>query len=1036
MQAGIADSCAQALRWDVRVRVPAVCATRGIRLRKSLARQQRTFCLAALLGLLLPGIATSASTKPFAAGGATPSTIVKPGPVLVPPAAATGAQGAAGAPIGDASGIARLEEIPNLDEPQIRLFIEDIAVELSLVKGYRKIIGGTLKLPPVPENVAGVLTLVRHTEPGTHIDVIRLGYMIIARRLPRLWIYGTSGAGQTQMRANPDSTAEGLNPLLAKLYQARSKLLNQMPVARLQPQVIKLSYTDADGALVALRAMGFSAITEDVGLPVDTSYKGNDVAWLADVASVAAAAPKVSIAPRAGETADSGKPPSPFGAAAPANPGGSPFGGSPFGGSPGGSPFDGSPGGSPFGGSPGGSPFGGSPGGSPVGGSPGGSPFGGGPGGGGAPLAAKRFLNVPTAVNYDQLPLIMKMPTPPPQETGLVGVEAPQATQNSLGLTQTPAGAASLGSTNAGGTQQLLLLYDPHNVEQFAKVRRVINELIDKPARQVFVEGLVLEISRQGIQELGIQWQTNSSTSSLQLGVLTQLTPGTGQSALSFMRNPAGGFNPAGFLATVKALVDRNLAEVLSRPSVLTLDNRQATIRVGKDIPIATSKDAGTGSAGGRVSLSFNYLPTGIQLNVRPRVNEAGTEISMLVDATVSSTVPGEDLRVVDPTNGSLLASAPTISQRRVQTYARIVNNTPLIIGGLVSRDLVAHEDKVPGLGDIPLLGKLFGYESRRDGQREVIIVLTPSVLTEEFRATKPQIPRDSDYFDAADTTLFRTAYRIRAEDLIDSQYIRFNQRLLAYRKIVNEVISRDPNLANVAPFGQFHGQRVPGEFIFVAGMMSRMLTRLKIANAVNVDRLTFFEGVHGASFKKETVGGILRRMGDGQSIESFFGKNPGKALLLKFSDTRLSMKPGEWVSEPQAQIELVDCPNREVWRKLLWEKNQPVDGVYKHYTMVIHDPSDLERLRLAIALKNTILNNGNVAGTIFDNFLPGRMLAMQEIAPEWERILDASAARYFFIGELFYPAFFEAHEKALRDVDVALRKPEIQPLLGGIKLP
>jgi hypothetical protein len=112
------------------------------------------------------------------------------------------------------------------------------------------------------------------------------------------------------------------------------------------------------------------------------------------------------------------------------------------------------------------------------------------------------------------------------------------------------------------------------------------------------------------------------------------------------------------------------------------------------------------------------------------------------------------------------------------------------------------------------------------------------------------------------------------------------------------------------------------------------------------------------------------------------------------------------------------------------------VNGLQKHYTIVINDKTDLDRLRLAIALKNTILNNGNIAGTIFDNFLPGRMLAMQEIAPDWERVLEASVARYFAIGELFYPLFFDAHEKALRELDSALRKPEMQTLLEGIKLP
>ena len=63
-------------------------------------------------------------------------------------------------------------------------------------------------------------------------------------------------------------------------------------------------------------------------------------------------------------------------------------------------------------------------------------------------------------------------------------------------------------------------------------------------------------------------------------------------------------------------------------------------------------------------------------------------------------------------------------------------------------------------------------------------------------------------------------------------------------------------------------------------------------------------------------------------------------------------------------------------------------------------------------------------------------MLAMQEIAPEWERILDASIGQYFYYSELFYPAFFDAHEKAMGLIDGALRKPDMVKLLNGINLP
>jgi hypothetical protein len=136
------------------------------------------------------------------------------------------------------------------------------------------------------------------------------------------------------------------------------------------------------------------------------------------------------------------------------------------------------------------------------------------------------------------------------------------------------------------------------------------------------------------------------------------------------------------------------------------------------------------------------------------------------------------------------------------------------------------------------------------------------------------------------------------------------------------------------------------------------------------------------------------------------------------------------------AEIKLVDSPDRQSWKKLLWDMNQPVDGIQKYYTIVIQDASDFERLKTAVALKNTILNNGNEQGTVFDNFLPGRMIAMQAVSPNWERTLEGTVGRYFYFGELYYPAFADAMETAIVNLEATLRAPEMEKYLEGIPLP
>ena len=894
----------------------------------------------------------------------------------------------------------RLVSLPKMSEGRIKDFINDLALELELVGNYRRADAEGKWLRQRSDKIIDSATVVRKV--GDKTDILQFGYIIAPRRTAKLAVYGIS-ITPAGVVLNPDADEGKLDGMMKKLIVETAKMHSKLPLNELQSNIINLSYIDADGALLALRAMGYSAVTDDEPLAVDDSYKGLDVPLLGGAASVQGAPAPVAAPKIAADAAEDGPPvvipkTITFSFDAPTVPGA--------------------------------------------------------PAASGDPNATKEaqknaqskatskqnaIKNLPSSVDFDRLPLIFKMPTPDSNNVGLVGFDGAAAqgqNVNSLGLSMIPSAATQLGQTIASGTTQLLILNHPEDPTQFAKIKRIIEDVIDKPARQVFVEGLVLEISKQSIDELGVQWQNKGGSSSLQIGTLVQLAPNAGQAALQFVKDTVTAVDPRQFMARINALVDSNKAEVLSRPSVLTLDNRQATIRVGTDIPIATSKDASSGANSGRVAFSFQYLPTGILLNVRPRISQEGREISMLIDATVSATVPGQDLRVLDPTTGITLASAPSISTRRVQTYARISNNMPLIIGGLVSRDQTTQENKVPGVGDIPVLGKLFGYERSGDARREVIIVLTPSVLTEEFRATKPQLPKDDARFDLADTTLFREAFRIRAEDLIDSQYIRFNKRLITYRTIAQQVMARNPALELVKPFSEFRGTRVPGEFIFVSAMMHNMLKRVEAGKDVNIDKLNFFENTEGASFKTESVGGILKRYGDGKTHASFFKNNPGKALTLRFNFARDSTEQGQWASEPLAEVRLIDSPDRDAWRKSLWELNQPVEGVQKHYTIVLQDESDLDRLKLAIALKNTILANGNEGGAIFDNFLPGKMLAMQSVSPEWARVLEGTIGRYFFFGELYFPAFADAMEGAIRNLDNALRMPEMAKYLDGITLP
>jgi len=849
-----------------------------------------------------------------------------------------------------------------LPERRIRELEDDLATQLQITAAYRRATAEeAAAVPAPPASVSAVVTLRR--DAGSDRRYVRLGHVILQRRLPQLWVQAFTLGGD-KPSANPDAAPSTIDAALREIFAERSKIFARLRLTDLETTTIPLSYVDADAALFALRAMGYSAITDSESLAKDDSYHGDDVAVMQapQGVPVAAAVPDVQAAQM--QSLQS-------------------------------LPAD----------------------------------------------EQKRFLpkfpairNLPTTIALDRLPLIVKMPSTDKANMGLVGGDLNPAQRDQLGLTLIPSAAAPLAETVAGGTAELLVVYHPDYPEQLIRLRKVIDETIDKPARQVFIEGLVLEISHEGLKDLGVQWDIRKGDQSWSFGSILPVVPGG--NALSFLRDSTINITPTQIQARIAALVQANKAEILSRPSVITLDNRQATIRVGTDIPVATSKDAGSGNDTSRVAFSFQYIPTGILLNVRPRISDDLQEISMLIDATVSATVPGADLQVLDPSTKIALASAPTISTRRVQTYARIRDNQPLIIGGLFSRNQINSSDRVPGLGEIPIVGALFGHTSGQDDRREVIIVLTPSVVTENIRETKAQYPKDDDRFDLTNTVLFKEHYRIKAEDLVDSSDFRFNARFRAFKDIVAKLVEAHPELAQKKPYSEFVGSRIPGEFIFVSGMMYRMLDRLNAGDPIRIENLKFFERVGEKDQRPVSVAQALARYGDGKTPESFFEKNPGKALALTFTLSRASMLAIDQFTEPFPEISLVDCPDRDTWRQLLWDMSQPNALGIPRFTILIRDSSDLRRLQLAYATQNTILNNGGIPGMIFDRWLVGRMIHLQEVSPTWERVLNAQIAQYFFMGEHYYMYFMQEHEKALRRLDEALHQPEMQPYLAGLKVP
>jgi len=626
------------------------------------------------------------------------------------------------------------------------------------------------------------------------------------------------------------------------------------------------------------------------------------------------------------------------------------------------------------------------------------------------------------AAEVQNLPLVMQMPAT--ENAGLVGQQ--QYTIGRQGGGQEQIG--QLNDTEGAPMTDLLVFYDPSRPEQFGNLKTLIQDQIDTPARQIVIEAMVLELSESTLEDMGVEWHLEDgfdgrsnldNISNLQFGRLPNFGSGEQPTFDIEIDNISNHWR-----AEIQALVRDGRAKILSRPSVLTLNNRQAFIRVGEDIPIATSAKGAT--RGDLVSFEFDYIPVGISLNVRPRVSSEGERISMQINGDVSSTVPDEDL-VIRDNQGNVSARAPQLSQRRVQTYARVANNTPFIIGGLISQDNIEQHDKVPVLGDVPVVGELFKNSRIDQVKREVIIVLTPYVLPES-QIVGRNMPKDEDTFDSFGNELFRDAYRIRSENVFELGFLTENQTVRRMQDLADEVAGANPRLAGQYPVSEFAGGSVPGEEVLVYRQMYEVIKRQNLSDEVPFGQIIFFEEHGGAEtgFDVEFIEPYLKEQAKELEEEGLIEKRGvaalqanDKALALTYTDRRASAETGEMLEQPVPEVRLLDCPDDETWDRLLWELNQPDEQGRDRYTILIRDEENIVRLKRALLLKRTVELNAGGDSLTLENFSVGRQLLLPEANPEMVRLIDGEVANYFYLTEQYYPAL----QKELRDAGQQLRQ-------------
>jgi general secretion pathway protein D len=274
---------------------------------------------------------------------------------------------------------------------------------------------------------------------------------------------------------------------------------------------------------------------------------------------------------------------------------------------------------------------------------------------------------------------------------------------------------------------------------QYRQMRAVIDKL-DQRRAQVLVEVLIAQVSSKRAAEFGIQWQTGlgkagnsvvggigtnfgATGNIISLSAATNATSlaaaGIGKGLNIGLARQTNGVYVLGALA--KFLEDTNEANILSAPNLLTLDNEEAKIVVGRNVPFITGQFTNTGSSGGGATNPFQTIErkdVGLTLRVKPQISE---------DGQVRLQVFQENSGVEGDTTSN--ANGPTTTKQSLETNVMVEDGGILVLGGLAEDGFNNGAQKVPGLGDIPLFGNLFKSESRTRDKRQLMLFLRPVIV-------------------------------------------------------------------------------------------------------------------------------------------------------------------------------------------------------------------------------------------------------------------------------------------------------------------
>jgi general secretion pathway protein D len=275
-----------------------------------------------------------------------------------------------------------------------------------------------------------------------------------------------------------------------------------------------------------------------------------------------------------------------------------------------------------------------------------------------------------------------------------------------------------------------------------------IIQKLDRPRRQVFVEAMIVEASLDNLRDMGTKWRASAQKdgkpvviggigtidTSAMLNIVEGLSGFSAGGLANFMDVPVTRFdsqgNPIestltvpGFAALFSLSDFRNAVNILSTPQILTSDNQEAEIVVGQNVPFITASSLA--AAGTYTTNTIERKDVGIKLRITPHVTE-GDLVRLDIYQEISAVVP-------TPANTNatqiLTQVGPTTTLRSTKTTVTVNNDSTIVIGGLISETVTDSVNKMPVLGDIPILGYLFKNKSLQKQKTNLLVFISPKII-------------------------------------------------------------------------------------------------------------------------------------------------------------------------------------------------------------------------------------------------------------------------------------------------------------------